>query len=120
MIDLYTLTENRIAVRCKTEKAAQEFLSMMFALLPQACRHWHEGGTNWGVYREDTCYALFVNRDWDREPTLYYSPSRYYKDAGYEIVEYDEVVFATPDLGALDLSVADLSYLFGLEVATND
>lgn len=116
MIDLHTLTENRIAVRCETEKAAQEFLSMMFALLPQACRHWYEGDHQWGVYREDTCYTLLGGRDWDREPTLYYSSIRYYKDEGYEIVEYDKIVFTTPDLGALDLSGADLSYLFGTEV----
>lgn len=119
MIDLSTLTQNRIAVRCETEEAAQEFLSAMFTFLPQACRHWHEGGTSWGVYREDTCYS--IDKDFDGDgPMMYYSPGCEYESDGYQIVNCSEVIFTTPDLGVLDLSVADLSYLFGLEVATND
>ena len=120
MIDLKTLTENSIAVRCKTEDEAKEFVSRVFKLLPDACRYWQEGVCQWKYYKENTCYSILGDRDPNNEPTLYYSSDYDYEHDGYQIVNFDEVVFTTQDLGALDLSVADLSYLFGLEVATND
>ena len=118
MIGLDELSEKRIAVRCETEESAQEFLSAIFALFPRACRDWYDQDPQWGFYKEDTCYSVCRDSD-DTEPTLYFSSCYDYEGDGFKIVNFNEVVFTTQDLGELDMSDADLLYLFGTEVPSD-
>ncbi len=108
MVDLQTIMDNMIAVRCGTEEQARDFIGFVWRIRPDACKRWVPGEHQWSNYREDTCYSLF---DEGEGVCLYYSPACDYRNDGFKVIDFEDVVFETADFGELDAEV-NLSILF--------
>lgn len=77
-LDFDYIANNRVAVHCDTEKKANEFIKKA-----------HEAGCKgignrnfWKVYYRETCYEIATDCD------IFYSGIDYFKNKGYEIIEY--------------------------------
>ena len=86
--DLDLLIGKEVAVNCKTEKEANDFLKY----LDSKNIKWYGGfdtfkmvSYDYGKYKENTCFCLVFD-------SLQYSPLLFYKNEGFEIFSLDELV----------------------------
>ena len=83
--DLERLKGNKVAVNCKTEAEAQNFVSWVNSLGKDLYNI-----TRWIYYKENTWYCLKGNLHWDKD-----SKSSF-EEVGYEIISYEEALAKEP------------------------
>lgn len=89
---LFRIIMDRIAVRCKTEEesfALSEILDNF-----KVC--WSSGlsmiyHSVWDDYKEETTYVFDCTRN-----GIMYSPQRWYKENGYTVVDFNEIIISEP------------------------
>jgi len=79
--DLERLKGKKVAVNCKTEEQAQDFVNWVNSLGVALTKE-----TFWKDYKENSCYILRNTLSWE------YCYKEYYKDRSYEIISYEEAL----------------------------
>lgn len=111
LCDLSFLRESPIAVRCQTEEQAIAFIASVTEQFPGQNGGITTERTYWDDYYEDTCYILYDN-DAGCPIKMEYSDDDWFRDQGYKIIQFEEVLFV-PDIEESDQSVESL---LGIEV----
>lgn len=83
--DLERLKGKAVAVNCKTEEQAQDFINWVNSLGVSA-----EKETNWYQFETNCCYILTENLLWAC------SYKAFYQNYGYEIISYEEALLKEP------------------------
>ena len=100
----------KVAVLCRTEKEALDFHNALRNHNPEACRHWHQGETNWFYYRENTCYT--VHDDYTHIESLTYAEVSFFIENGYRIVTPADLI--ANDFGEFDIMEGTVCGFFGI------
>lgn len=102
MVDIeYIMNNPRCAVLCDTEEKARIFVTAALEFGIKNPNGWSGGETNWDSYDEETVYDI------DSEGYLSYCYLKWYDDHGYDIWDFEDILFE-------DISESDqpLSVLF--------
>ena len=68
----------------------------------------------WSFYKDETCYFVDINvQDGDLKHVGFeYCRESWYKNNGYTVLEFNDVVFETVDFGEISIDGADIKNLF--------
>ena len=83
---------DKIAVHCKTEDEAVDFLKECEKADIKWCSYDKNISkkTQWFYYKEDTCYRFWNTPHRDINNGLMVSPLEYYKSVNYKIIEWSD------------------------------
>lgn len=79
--DLERLRGKAVAVNCKTEEQAQDFVNWVYSLGVDECNR-----PFWENYKENSCYILTKNSIWSFESIEYYETLK------YKVISYEEAL----------------------------
>lgn len=119
-IDLSPLESlGRSVVRCKTEEHAQMFIDAMWEQYPKKMDGvWgRENHNNWYHYINDPNGICYLHRISYEDHGINYCQSTDFKsavEAGCTVVEFEELIGNSLDLGELSQSEMDMKSLFGM------
>lgn len=119
-IDLSPLESlGRSVVRCKSEAHAQMFIDAMWEQYPQKMDGiWgRKNHNNWHHYTRDPDGICYLHRITYEDHGINYCQSTSFKTAvedGYMVVEFEELIEESLDLGELSQSEMDMKSLFGM------
>ena len=83
--DLERLKGKKVAVNCKTEEQAQDFVNWVNSLGRETHPY-----PSWYIYGQLSCYILEKNLIWGR------ASKENYQKSGYEIISYEEALLKEP------------------------
>lgn len=105
------LNNNGLVVHCPDRDIAVNFVRYIKSQYPAIYFRGCPGESEyWDVYKEKTCYLPRINTG----RGMQYSDFDFYLNRGHEIISvYD--LMPVMDIGHIDVSEADLKFLFGME-----
>lgn len=113
MLNLSILAETwKPVVHCPEKWQAETLIKEFDVLLPGRV---HLNAVNWwSFYRDETCYYVDIHvQDGDLKRVRFeYCRESWYKDSGYTVLEFNDVVFGTVDFGEISIDGADIKNLF--------
>lgn len=107
------------AVRCREQWQADTLFDAVSERYPERVKRW--SGTYWYLDQERTCYTMvdYDGRDADDKPTFYdfgymnYFSTEYAEEAGFTILEFEDIILADSNLEGVPVSVDELLGLIG-------
>ena len=104
------LADPRCAIHVSTLEEAQLVILNAKNQFPERVKNWNAVTNNhWKVYDEETGYTMFYEDD-DKPTTMSYADIPWFKENGYQIVEFSELIEAVAEI---DESEQPISLLFG-------
>lgn len=116
ILELY----GKSVVRCTTKEFAEIFIDAMWEQYPDKMKKaWHRNETNWGLYVDDPNGICYKHRIVPTGEYVDFCQSTSYRSAvreGYTVVEIEELISKSLDLGEVMPSDLDIKSLFEIGV----
>ena len=90
------------AVHCETEEEAEHFIARMICDHSERSSSWTLGETRYERYRENTCYNPRLNTS---SNGMSYCSLRYYKENGFTIIPFRDLLISYVDIIESDQSI---------------
>lgn len=114
------IAPNGYAVHCETREQAEAFHAYLRENYPEKLEYWPDGETNWGIYREETAYALCYldDEDDDDRPIfdkcgLTYGTPKSYEEDRFQILKFEDIL-ASSGMDEADQTIDELLGLYGV------
>lgn len=98
------LEEPRCAIHVETQEQANAIIYNAQIQFPERIsNNWETDSNYWNRCEEETAYTLFFEGE-DEPTTMSYADVPWFKEAGYVVIEFDELIAETVEIAESDQS----------------